>query len=91
MEVNERPLHIRVMSQIRGHSPDNMSKPLENLIGAVQGSNSLDGNKYGKPEAVAWELPFRRTFSVNKAFLGFGIELELLSSEHFPNPPQANA
>lgn len=25
--MNERPLHIRVMSQIRGHSPDNMSKP----------------------------------------------------------------
>lgn len=56
-----------------------MSKPLENFLGAVQGSNSLDGNKYGKPEAVAWELPFRRTDLVNKAFLGFGIELELLS------------
>ena len=68
-----------------------MSKPQENFLGAVQGSNSLDGNKYGKPEAVAWELPFRRTDSVNKAFLGFGIELELLSSEHFPNPLQANA
>jgi hypothetical protein len=24
--------------------------------------NSLDGNKYGKPEAVAWEFPFRKTF-----------------------------
>ena len=40
-----------------------MSKPQENFLGAVQGSNSLDGNKYGKPEAVAWELPFRRTDS----------------------------
>lgn len=40
-----------------------MSKPPENFLGAVQGSNSLDGNKYGKPEAVAWELPFRRTDS----------------------------
>lgn len=56
-----------------------MSKPLENFLGIVQRLNSLDGNKYGKPEAVAWKLSFRRTDLVNKAFLGFEIELKLLS------------
>jgi hypothetical protein len=40
-----------------------MSKPQEKFLGEVQGLNSLDGNKYDKPEAVAWELPFRRTDS----------------------------
>lgn len=67
----------------------NMSKPQENFIGAVQWSNSFDGNKYGKPEAVAWELRTVPTVQLIRS-IRLSWALEYNSHSYFPNPLKAN-